>query len=176
LVEVTYDIANDCGVDSQAVINEIDNTLKAGLIAATTTTTIDILNTTYPRTEKRRLRHNSLSHAGDRNLAQLNNLHRYSHQHTNRRHLVFYTDEFPVTMDNVIDVTEDCPVGSNCLLIVSTITTVLEDGDDPDEVKKTLEDGIKESFTDGSFYANIPSDTVICPGGRRKRRLARQLS
>lgn len=155
-------------------MNEIGNTLKAGLIAATTTTTIDILNTTYPRTEERQLRRNSLRHAGDRNLVKLNALHEFSLQHSKQRHLVFYTDEFPVTMDNVIDVTEDCPSGNNCLLIVSTITTVLEEGDDPDEVKKALEDGIKASFTDGSFYANIPPDTVICPEERRKRRLALQ--
>ena len=177
LVEVTYDIANDCGVDSQAVMNEVDNTLKTGLIAATTTTTIDILNTTYPRAgddNRRQLQRNSfnLRHSGDRKLVQLNGALDHTLSPDHRRHLVYYTGELPVTMDNVIDVTEDCPIGNNCLLIVSTITTVLEEGDNPDEVKKALEDGIRESFTDGSFYANIPADTVICPGERRMRRLA----
>lgn len=170
---MTYDIANDCGLDSQAIMNEVDNTLKAGLLAATTTTTIDILNQTFPRTEDgtstRRQLHNSLNlrHAGNRNLAMLNSPHPPSGG--NHRHLVYYTDQFPVTMDNVIDVTEDCPDGNNCLLIVSTITTVLESGDDPDVVKKTLEDGIRESFTTGSFYEKIPADTVICPEERRRR-------
>ena len=140
------------------------------MIAATTATTIDILNTTYPREDdgRRHLQQQhsyNLRHTGERNLARLSHVHATAD--SNRRHLVYYTDELPVTMDNVIDVTDNCPVGNNCLLIVSTTTTVLEEGDDPDEVKKALEDGIRESFTDGSFYANIPSDTVICPGERR---------
>lgn len=175
LVEVTYDIANDCGLDAQAIMNEVDNTLKSGLIAATTTTTIDILNQTYPRIEddtKRSLVHRtSDSQQSNRYLAMLKSFPGL-HNRTNRRYLVYYTDNFPVTMDNVIDVTEDCPVGNNCLLIVSTITTVLEDGDDPAEVKNSIEAGIRESFSSGSFYQNIPSDTVICPDRKRKRRLA----
>ena len=179
MVEVTYDIANDCGLDAQAIMNEVDNTLKSGLIAATTTTTIDILNQTYPRTEnsastkRRHLLHGNFDsqQQSDRTLARLKPLPGL-YNRTNRRYLVYYTNDFPVTMDNVIDVTEDCPVGNNCLLIVSTITTVLEDGDDPVEVKNSIEAGIRESFTSGSFYQNIPPDTVICPERRQKRRLA----
>eukprot|EP00956_Cyclotella_meneghiniana_P042154 scaffold248382_cov77-Cyclotella_meneghiniana.AAC.1 len=151
VVEVTYDIANDCGLDSQAIMNEVNNTLKSGLIAATTTATISILNETYPRVDddsRRQLQYNTqyLRHGGARTLVRLNSLDRLS-QLTNHRHLVYYTDELPVTIDNVIDVTDGCPVGNNCLLIQSSITTVLEDGDAPDEVKSTLEDGIRESFS-----------------------------
>ena len=153
VVEVTYDIANDCGLDSQAIMNEVNNTLKSGLIAATTTATISILNETYPRVDddlRRQLQYNTqyLRHGGARTLVRLNSLDRLS-QLTNHRHLVYYTDELPVTIDNVIDVTDGCPVGNNCLLIQSSITTVLEDGDAADEVKSTLEDGIRESFSTG---------------------------
>lgn len=167
-VEVTYDIANDCGLDSQAIINEEENTLKLGLIAATTTSTIDVLNQTFPRTDDKDRTMRYLRHSNDRNLVQLSP-HRWSMQR--QRSLVHYADEFPVTIDNVIDVTENCPTGNNCLLIVSTITAILEAGDDPVEVKKAIEDGIRESFTSGTFFGNIPEDTVICPDRRRKLQL-----
>jgi hypothetical protein len=68
-----------------------------------------------------------------------------------------------VTIDRIIDVTENCVEGNNCLLIVSTITTVLEPGDDSDAVTNALIDGMTESFNTGSFYENIPADTIICP-------------
>jgi hypothetical protein len=77
---------------------------------------------------------------------------------------VYYTDEFPVTIDRIIDVTENCVEGNNCLLIVSTITTVLEPGDDSGAVTNALIDGMTESFNTGGFYENIPADTIICPG------------
>lgn len=192
VVDVTYDIANDCGLDSQAIMNEVNNTLKLGLIAATTTTTISILNETYPRADddsRRQLQYNTqyLRYGDARTLIRLNSLDRLS-QLTNHRNLVYYTDELPVTIDNVIDVTDGCAAGNNCLLVQSSITTVLEDGDDSDEIKSALEDGIRDSFTSGkksdtetnrwqkpwltfpfiqpttgTFFEAIPNDTVICP-------------
>eukprot|EP00804_Cyclotella_cryptica_P020924 CCRYP_009258-RA/>CCRYP_009258-RA protein AED:0.03 eAED:0.03 QI:404/1/1/1/1/1/6/245/1277 len=169
-VEITYDIANDCGLDSEAIMNETNNTLKTGLIAATTVSAIDILNQTFPRGDgtpskkrgvraRRQLKHNTLT--SHYSLTQ-------TLDHAVHRNLVYYTDEFPVTIDRIIDVTENCPEGNSCLLIVSTITTVLEPGDDSDAVKNALVDGMTESFNTGSFYENIPPDTIICPGERRK--------
>ena len=166
VVDVTYDIANDCGLDSQAIMNEVNNTLKLGLIAATTTTTISILNETYPRADddsRRQLQYNTqyLRYGDARTLIRLNSLDRLSQlQLTNHRNLVYYTDELPVRIDNVIDVTDYCPAGNNCLVINSSITTVLEDGDDSNGIKSALEDGIRESFSSGK-----KSDMELGVGG-----------
>lgn len=111
-------------------MNEDGNTLKSGLIAATTTVAIDTLNTTFPREDEEG---------------------------------VYYTDEYPVTIDRVLDIKDGCDPGTNCLLIISTVPVVMGPGDDEDAVKKAITDGISQSFRDGSFNAAIPSDTVICP-------------
>ena len=139
------------------------NTLKDGLIAATTTVTIDILNSTFPRVERR----NEMVR-GRRQLAYLDSSKRtqsLSSQKLQMQHrtLVYYTDEVPVTIDRIIDIENPCDPGQNCLLVVSTITVMLEEGDDPAEVYDAINDGMKSSFGDSSFFAAIPEDTVICP-------------
>lgn len=138
-VSVKYDISNDCGLDSEAIMNPADNNdkLKHGLIGATTAITISTLNETFPRVE-------------EDDVSQ-------------QRNLVYYTDEYPVTIDRIIDIVTPCDPGQNCLLVVSTITVMLEEGDDPAEVYDAINDGMKSSFGDGSFFAAIPEDTVICP-------------
>ena len=120
-------------------MNPADNNdkLKHGLIGATTAITIGTLNETFPRVE-------------EDDVSQ-------------QRNLVYYTDEYPVTIDRIIDIDTPCDPGQNCLLVVSTITVMLEEGDDPAEVYDAINDGMKSSFGDGSFFAAIPEDTVICP-------------
>jgi phenylpyruvate tautomerase PptA (4-oxalocrotonate tautomerase family) len=154
-------------------MNEVDNTLKAGLITATTDTAIEILNQTFPRTERslvRTRRRVYSQHVSDRGLVRLGSQAK-TLESRDSRNLVYYTDDFPVTIDRIIDVTDNCPEGNNCLLIISTITVVLEGGDDADAVKRALVDGVTESFNTGSFYEKIPADTVICPERRKRQSL-----
>jgi hypothetical protein len=76
--------------------------------------------------------------------------------------------QYPLTVqiDNIIDTTANCPQGQHCLLVVSTIhTVVMPGGDDADTLEDKLVEGIKESFEDGSFFSSLPQDAVDCPLG-----------
>lgn len=68
-----------------------------------------------------------------------------------------------VVIDNIIDMTANCSAGNNCLLVLSTIHTVVMPVDDEDTIKETLVDGIKDSFEDGTFFENVPQNAVECP-------------
>jgi hypothetical protein len=160
-VTINYDIENQCGLDAVKVMNEEGNTLKSGLIAATTAATIDTLNATFPREEvfKRHMRGlKKFSDDNHRDLAYVEGV--YNNPAVNR---VYYTDEHPVVIDRILDIETGCDPGTNCLLIISTITVILETGDDESVVEKAVTDGMNESFKDGSFNSLIPSDTIICP-------------
>lgn len=152
-IEIRYDITNDCGLDAEAVMNEDENTLKFGLEESTTTITIGILNETFPRvdgvepTRRRNIR--GLVHL-DSSASLLSS--------QQERSLVYYTSQYPVTIDRILDIDTGCGPGSNCLLIISTITVILEAGDNPDEVNTAIVNGIQESFVDGTFFGAIPAD------------------
>jgi hypothetical protein len=79
-----------------------------------------------------------------------------------KRNLVYYTDEYPVTIDRIIDV-ESCDPGFSCLLVISTIAIVLEAGDDPTQVSDAIVNGIADSFSDGSIYSTVPPEALECP-------------
>jgi hypothetical protein len=153
-VIINYDIQNQCGLDAEKVTNEDGNTLKTGLIAATTTVIIDTLNATFSREGQRNMRR--VKGNDDRDLVYVEVL-----PHPVNR--VYYTDGYPVVIDRILDMEKGCDEGTNCLLIISTVTAVMEPGDDEEAVKKAITDGISQSFKDGSFNSAIPSSTVICP-------------
>ena len=158
-VTINYDIENQCGLNAEKVMNEDGNTLKSGLIAATTTVAIDTLNATFPRDENQR-NMIGLEDNSERDLAYL----QFSPDHINR---VYYTDQYPVVViERILDIETGCDPGTNCLLIISTVTVLLEPFDDENAVKNAITDGISESFNDGSFSSAIPSDIVICPPTR----------
>ena len=142
-------------------MNEDGNTLKSGLIAATTTVTIDTLNATFPREEGEERQRNMRGVQGqgdyDRDLVYIDAVP------TPTNHRVFYSDEHPVVIERILDIEQGCDPGTNCLLIISTVTVLLEPFDDENAVKKAITDGISKSFRDESFNKAIPSDTVICP-------------
>eukprot|EP00580_Thalassiosira_gravida_P007803 CAMPEP_0201629356 /NCGR_PEP_ID=MMETSP0493-20130528/4057_1 /ASSEMBLY_ACC=CAM_ASM_000838 /TAXON_ID=420259 /ORGANISM="Thalassiosira gravida, Strain GMp14c1" /LENGTH=167 /DNA_ID=CAMNT_0048100345 /DNA_START=61 /DNA_END=564 /DNA_ORIENTATION=- len=46
-VIITYDISNDCGLDAAAIMDENENTVMQGLIAATETIAIQILDASF---------------------------------------------------------------------------------------------------------------------------------
>ncbi|KAL9184563.1 hypothetical protein ACHAXT_012533 [Thalassiosira profunda] len=163
-VSQTYDISNNCGWDAEAVMNPVDgNTLKEGLIEATRTVTIGILNETYPRADDEFVRRRNVR---TRKLAYLADRAQRSGGAENERSLAYYTDQYPVTIDRVLDIVTGCDPDKNCLLVVSTITVVTEEGDDPAEVYDAISAGFKESFVDGSFFAAVPEEAASCPTRR----------
>jgi hypothetical protein len=55
-VNFQYGITNDVGVTADEIFNEVNNTLKVGLLIATRNITIETLNETFPREERLLLR------------------------------------------------------------------------------------------------------------------------
>ena len=219
---------NNQSLTADDIMNEVDNSLKSGLIEATRTTVINILNETYPRSNggsfqppssnevsKSIAEQDNVEYMGQvmyypendyRKLLQaaeeadafvmdvdlatyreemedemsnlLNILSKgrrlYYIQDTrtflrHTRRLVYYSDEFPVEITQIVESTI-CPgqtVGGdfiNCAVVSSTVCVVLEEGDDPVEVRATIVNGLEEAFMNGDFTNNIPT------GSRRMRR------
>lgn len=78
----------------------------------------------------------------------------------NSRRLAFYTDSHPPVVLNIID-NLFCPErdeGIACAVVETRLCVVLEEGDDEEEVKDLLLDGIKTAFKDGSFESALPSE------------------
>jgi len=168
-VQIEYDLKqNNCdGFSANNIMNEMNNTLKEGLVVATSTITIGILNETYPRTEDNAgRRRTERVHTQQRGLAHIRSPTASASPAGNvsqQRNLAYYTPENPVTITRVLDIYSGCPVGQKCVLIISSIPVVLEPGDDPDEVKGVIAGGMQRSVNDGSFFAAIPAGTVDCP-------------
>lgn len=204
-------------------MNENGNTLKSGLIEATRTTVISILNETYPRADgaafenpnqvraekaksgvhvgpvmlstgqRRKLLHaveqadafvldmelttyqmelrgqvekmlNGTSCSQSRRLQYLREQQSSFLRHDSSRRLVYYSDEFPVQITQVVD-SVTCP-GSmmndaiRCAVVSSTVCVVLEPGDDPVEIRQTIISGLQEAFQSGEFEDNIPPSSL----------------
>jgi hypothetical protein len=155
---ITYDISNQCGLDSEKIMNEVDNTLKTGLEIATTSILNRTLNELFPPVdEAQRLEENVSFRGSARYRMSL------IPSGNDRRALAIYSEEFPVTIDTIIDIEESCDDGSSCQLIISSLYVVLEDGDDADEVKSAVSKNVLGYINDGTFTPEIPSDTVVCP-------------
>ena len=90
-------------------------------------------------------------------LALANIYQRAENKQRQRRRLAFYTDELPPKIVLIID-DPACPRRGTlkCLLIFTRIYLLLEDGDDPDAVRSLVTQGMKNSFSDGSFLEAIP--------------------
>jgi hypothetical protein len=76
----------------------------------------------------------------------------------NNRRLAFYKDSYPPDILSVID-NSFCPESEEivCSIVDTRVCVILEEGEDGDEVKEQLLDGIKISFQDGSFESALPS-------------------
>lgn len=142
-VQITYDISNDCGWDSEAVMNEIGNTLKAGLIHATNKTAQSILGES--RNDHYSLRKENIFVQNDDKSSEM----------------IQIPASTPVTIDRIVDIEDSCSVGNNCLLIISTIFIAMWEGD-RERITDAIVKGISRSFDDGTFFASIPEDSVIC--------------
>jgi hypothetical protein len=113
-ITINYDIENQCGLDAEKVMNEDGNTLASGLIAATTTVTIDTLNTTFSREGSQRNMRGVKGNNSDRDLVYVEVL---PHPVNNR---VYYNDGYPVVIDQILDIEKGCDEGTSCLFIIST--------------------------------------------------------
>jgi len=154
-----YNFNNDCGLDAEAIMNEEGNTFKDVLVDVTTSATIQILNETFPSVKEEE----PARRRGFRGLVHLDNPRSTSFfSGQQRRNLVYYTDEYPVTIDRIIDI-ESCDPGFSCLLVISTIIVLLEAGDDPTQVNDAIVSGIADSFSDGSIYSTVPPESLECP-------------
>ncbi|EJK68821.1 hypothetical protein THAOC_09965 [Thalassiosira oceanica] len=154
-VEIRYDLANDCGLTAEMIMEEDGNTLKDGLEAATTTVTIKILedfnNSEQVRRQLLEVRHRLGSGAKSTTRLSL----------SEGRNLAYYSEEHPVNIDRILDIENDCSPGNNCLLVISTITALLDPNDDKETVKDAILSGVQDSFKNGSFYAAVPADTKL---------------
>ena len=138
-------------------MNGVDNTLKAGLEIATTSILNQTLNELFPFVDEAQRLDETVSFRGSAR-------YRMSiPSGNNRRVLAIYSEEFPVTIDNIIDIEESCDDGSSCQLIISSLYVVLDDGDDADEVNSAVSKNVLGHINDGTFATEIPSDTVVCP-------------
>ena len=233
-VNFQYGIGNDDGFTADDIMNEVNNTLKTGLIIATRNVTIETLNATFPRdgSRKRRqlLRRNlQRNHWPLQSSTKINNffaLRPYDGHHhpitpsssnivhvtdlgrfrlvdhdfivpeeRNRTHvvyssteeirrravvlpqtssvieddggrrLVYYTDTYLPVINNIFD-NEFCDNNEdlNCAVVDSTVCVLLEEGDDEEEVRSALLDGIEESILDGSFQEAIPPEHQLPQG------------
>lgn len=168
-IQIEYDLKqNNCDdFNANNIMNEVNNTLKEGLVVATTTITIGILNETYPRTEENGVRRKTKEvPIQQRGLAHIRSptvSGSTSGNVSQQRNLAYYSSGYPVTITRVLDIYSGCPIGQKCVLIISSIPIVLEPGDDPDEVKGVIAGGMQRSVGDGSFFAAIPAGTVDCP-------------
>lgn len=134
---INYAISSRCNLTAVDIMNENGNTVKRGLIAATESVVINILNTTFPGTR--------IKNGSERILLRGS---------TGRRSLVFYSRANPVTITYINDVLDQsiCQLETNCMQVRSTIYLTFESGDNATEVESSIRSGIDLSFKDRSFF------------------------
>ena len=73
------------------------------------------------------------------------------------RRLAIYTDSYPPDILNVFDnpFCSDADEDTACAIVETRVCVILEEGDDEDEVKDQLLDGIGKAFQDGRFESSI---------------------
>lgn len=144
-VVITYEIGNSCGLDAAAIMDENDNTLKQGLIAATGTIASDMLATTFSGNNGGTTRSHSKRNVQNDGWVVLKN-------------------EDPVSITNIFPMPSNCGE-ETCLLVISRIEVVMEfdSVDQEHSVSTAIADSINDSLENGSFSNAIPEDTVSCP-------------
>ena len=82
---------------------------------------------------------------------------------TGSRRLVFYTDEYPSEVRNVVE-NFICPSAPqddlSCFIIEQVSCVILEEGDDPEVVRLALIDGLREAISSGDFEEAIPPEHI----------------
>ena len=72
------------------------------------------------------------------------------------RHLAYFSNDYPVSINSVIDKPEGCTGSESnpeimCATISSTVCAVLEEGDDPTEVRAVMISGLQYAVKSGDF-------------------------
>lgn len=169
-VDFQYGIENDDGFTSDDIENEVNNTFKEALLIATETVVVQVLkdgrnlekvSLRADRSNPRGLRivnFDGFLLDGKRTLHPPNSKKNRIDGRSNRR-LAYYTDMYPPVINNIFD-NPYCPnseSGVICSVVDATVCAMLDTGDNEDEAKQALLDGIKGSFRDGSFQSAVPT-------------------
>jgi len=103
----------------------------------------DILNGTYPPEQRQ--------------------LQQQQQQYKERRHLAYFSNDFPVSITSATDKADcegsDTNPDISCVTIASTVCGVLEDEDDPLEVRGTMIAGLQYAVESGDFPEQQSSPT-----------------
>jgi hypothetical protein len=168
------------------IFNEVNNTVKADLIAATNEVVKNVLNETFPEAAvgtdatsrvgrfggRRRLEGvdraielavvdllgkdaaNEMMAAYEGNIRDEAPGYLFDGRlllHSRKRHLVFFSDEYPAEINAILDdpfcVTNDPLV--LCALVSSQVCVVLEEGDDENFIRMVLLEGLREAINNG---------------------------
>ena len=162
-----YGVESADGFSAEDIELGTNNTIKSDLIDATRDIVISVLNSTS--VEGKNLRTNKPSGwkpSKDKDLLGVIQIHGSGYEHRRRtafvatettihdRRLEFYSDAFPPTITDVFD-NPFCAAASDgitkCSIIDTTVCVVLEEGEDPAQVRARLVGGISGAFRDGRF-------------------------
>ena len=190
-VNFQYGIENNATLDAGDILNEVGNTLKTGLILATETVTIEILNETFPIGERllrnRQVKEESSGEFGrtlekkrfivpvgdDMPLSEISPMldsRRLVHMPYNNfvaqagRRLVVYIADLPPEINNVFDnpfCPTEFPETFRCAIVSSTTCVVLDEGDDPEVVRGALISGFQNAIQSGAFQEAIPPENQL---------------
>ena len=85
-----------------------------------------------------------------------------------QRRLAYYTDDIPVAINSVTDNPLCAGSAQNprimCAIVSSTVCVVLEEGDDPTEVRALLIAGLRQAVDSGDFLRRIPPQDLTMDG------------
>ena len=78
------------------------------------------------------------------------------------RRLVFYTDDYPSEVRNVVEnfICPSAPPGAICVIVQQVSCVLLEEGDDPEVVSFALRNGLRDAINSGEFEAAIPPEHI----------------
>ena len=171
-VTFQYGVSNNNGFSADDLFNEIGNTFKTGLLIATETVLVDVLNSTLARDDESRLLRGSALEQPKRHIQLVatdpspqrrrtvysDELSQLSNSLGRRRRLVFYTKDFPVTIDAIIPNPFSCPENTDCAVVSSTVCVLLEDGEDATDIREGVLGGMETAIESGAFEAAVPAE------------------
>jgi len=84
------------------------------------------------------------------------------------RRLSYYTDYIPVAINSVTDNPLCAGAAQNprimCAIVSSTVCAVLEEGDDPNEERAIIVNGLRQAVDSGDFLRRIPAEKLTMTG------------
>jgi len=160
-------LESTAGFTAEEIILGQNNTIQQGLLIATRSVTISILNETQPETHNN-IFDNSKRRDGLRRLLE-HALGSYfgtndfdHHLTTPRRRLAFYTDEIPVRIFNIFEsmFCSGNEVGGACVSVSTEVCVVLTADDVAGVVRLALVQGFRSSIESGAFSDAIPPTSI----------------